>query len=109
MGDPLLLRFQGFTMNDAVTAAAPIDEHLEVRFEFPEERMNRKQRRQSESLINDANKKYRHKRGPAGERPSLIIRVRKTGIVSAQLEAVLAFPEALKKDISGSDKAVFVG
>jgi hypothetical protein len=96
-------------MNDAVTAAAPTDDHLQVRYEFPEERMNRKQRRQSESLIKDADKKHRHVRGPAGERPSLIIRIRKTGVVSAQLEAVLEFPEALKNDVSGSDKAVFVG
>lgn len=96
-------------MNDAVSVAAPTDDLLDVRYEFPEERMNRKQRRQSQALINDANKKYRHVRGPEGERPSLIIRIRKTGIVSAQLEAVLEFPEALKGEVSGSDKAVFVG
>lgn len=96
-------------MIDDLQAAAAKSDQLEVRYEFAEERMNRKQRRQSEALIKDANKKYGNVRGPNGERPSLILRVRKTGLLSAQIEAILEFPEALKSNVSGSDQAVFVG
>lgn len=95
-------------MNDAVNAAVQNDDQIPVRYEFDQEKMNRKQRRQSDALISDAQKKYRHVRGPNGERPSLILRISKK-MFSAQIEAILEFPEAVKNQVSGADKAVFVG
>lgn len=93
-------------MTDETNAVVADGDQIQVRYELEVEKLNRKDRRTVDSHIREYSKRYRNVRGPNGERPTLILRPRRS--LLGKIEAVLEFPESMKSQVEGSDKAVKV-
>ncbi|MNU45047.1 hypothetical protein D3C71_338800 [compost metagenome] len=93
-------------MTDDTSAVANDGDQIQIRYELDVDKLNRKDRRTVDSHIREYSRRYRNVRGPDGERPTLILRPRRS--LLGKIEAVLEFPESMKSQVEGSDKAVKV-
>ena len=105
-------------MNEEVTTVAADDNSLPFRYlvggkEIDNDKLNRSQRRQFDTQrrlhvgqLKQYNERFGALRGPDGERPALVIDLAPG--FSRKAKVYLEFPEALKDQVDGSDKAVKV-
>jgi hypothetical protein len=97
---------QDFTSDAPAAAGESDNDHINIRYELDVEKLNRKDRRTVDSHIREYSRRFRNVKGPNGERPTLILRPRRS--LLGKIEAVLEFPESMKDQVQGSEKAVKV-
>ncbi len=93
-------------MTDETSAVESNGDQIQIRYELDVEKLNRKDRRSVDAHIREYSRRFRNVVGPDGERPTLILRPRRS--LLGKIEAVLEFPESMKSQVEGSDKAVKV-
>jgi hypothetical protein len=93
-------------MTDETSAVENDGDQIQVRYELDVDKLNRKDRRSVDAHIREYSRRYRGVKGSDGERPVLILRPRRS--LLGKIEAILEFPESMKNQIEGSDKAVKV-